>query len=100
MRRKFTPKSLVAGEMKELLTQFEDPVFAGVFDALAKQDVGLCFLQLHRAAVDGKLGNDRQLVKDLCGLLADKVRRDSSDNPNLKYGVRYTHDYLNFCILL
>lgn len=100
MRSKFTPKSVVAGETKELLKKLDDPVYASVFDALAKKDVGLCFLQLHRAALQGKLGDDCQVVKDVCTLLADKVRRDDSDNVNLKYGVRYTTDYLNFCILL
>lgn len=36
---------------------------------------------------------------EICKVLIDEVSRRTSDNRNLKYGMRYTRDYMNFMVL-
>jgi hypothetical protein len=59
----------------------------------------MCFLSIHKAALEGKL-NHSQTITNLCQVFEDKLRRDSSNDKNLKYGTRYSKNYLNFMILM
>ena len=54
---------------------------------------------LYKYAIDGKLKGHQTFI-DICDVMADRVRRLSDDNPNLKYGQRYTQNYLNFMTLM
>lgn len=50
-------------------------------------------------AQEGKL-KDYERLQDICAVLQDKVTRETSDNPNAKYGIRYSRDFLDFMIVL
>lgn len=76
-----------------------DPVLFDISESLETGDPGDCFLRLFKLAKEGKLKKyDR--FQDVCAVLEDHVRRETSGNPNLKYGIRYSENYLNFMLVL
>ena len=82
-----------------LKEKLNDPLIFQVHQLLERGQHTECFLKLYHLSHSGKLKN-LEVFTDLCQVLADKVDRDTSGNPNVKYGIRYTQNYLNFMILL
>jgi hypothetical protein len=79
--------------------KLKDPLVFQIHLLLEDGDHTMCFLSLHKAALEGKL-NHSQTFTNLCQVFEDKLRRDSSNDKNLKYGTRYSKNYLNFMILM
>jgi hypothetical protein len=59
----------------------------------------MCFLELFKAARDGQL-QGRKTFQELCVVHADQLKREASNNKNLKYGIRYPKNFLNFMTLV
>lgn len=76
-----------------------DSVVFNIAESLGTGDPGDCFLRLFKFAKEGKLKNYERF-QDVCTVLEDHARRETSDNPNLKYGIRYSENYLNFMLVL
>ena len=93
------PKSLTSLETHALQQKLKDPVIFDVHHLLERGEQTQCFLKLYQHARAGKLKNV-EVFTDLCQVLADKIDRDNSENPNAKYGIRYTQNYLNFMTLV
>ena len=98
-RTKYSSKTLVTLEAYVLQEKLKDPLIFDVHHLLERGDHTQCFLRLYEHARTGKLKN-LDVFTDLCEVLADKVDCDSSGDPNAKYGIRYTQNYLNFMILV
>lgn len=98
-RVKYAPSTLHSVEGRAIQLKLKDPILFGAFQSLEKGDNAAGFLQLYRYAKEGKTkGYDT--FTEICDVLADRIRRETSDNENLKYGVRYPANYLNFMTLL
>jgi hypothetical protein len=96
---KYAPLTRTSVEARAIQLKLKDPLLFNAFQLLEKGDDTAAFLQLYNYAKEGKLkGYDT--FTEVCSVLADRVRRQTSDNDNLKYGVRYPANYLNFMILL
>ena len=48
---------------------------------------------------EGKLDNSRTFT-ELCQVFEDQLKHEASSNKNLKFGVQYPKNYLNFMILM
>jgi hypothetical protein len=99
-RVKHAPFTFQSVEARAIQIKLKDPLLYKAFLSLEQGDKpAAAFLQLYQYAVEGKLkGNDTFI--EICDVLADRVRRQTSDDRNLKYGVRYPANYLNFMTLL
>jgi hypothetical protein len=98
-RVKYAPLTLISIKARALQLKLKDPLLFNAFQSLEKGEDSTAFLQLYQYAKDGKLkGNDT--FTEICEVLTNRIRRQTSDNDNLKYGVRYPANYLNFIILL
>jgi hypothetical protein len=98
---KYAPSTLHSVEGRAIQLKLKDPILFGAFQSLEKGDDAAGFLQLYRYAKEGKTkGYDT--FTEICDVLADRIRRHTSksDNNNLKYGVRYPANYINFMTLL
>ena len=99
-RGKYTPHHLIGADVCALNDKLKDPVVFDVHTQLNKGDNSTnCFLALHQAARDGKLANHQTFV-DVCTVFEDHIRRLSDESNNLKHGIRYPQNYINFMILL
>ncbi|KAF9236407.1 hypothetical protein BU15DRAFT_76980 [Melanogaster broomeanus] len=101
-REKFTPLSLSSSDARTFNAALQDPLVFDIYQCLNSNDGNNgtdCFLALYRAAKQGKLSKHETFL-DICKVFEDKVRRNSSSNPNLKYGVRYNENFRNFMILM
>ena len=98
-REKYTPQTLLGTDSRQLGDKLKDPLVFQIHLLLEDGDHTKCFLSLHKAALEGKLDRS-QTFTDLWQVFEDKLRQDSSDNKNLKYGTRYSKNYLNFMILM
>ena len=98
-RTKYAPTTLKSVEGRAIQEKLKDPILFGAFQALEKGETASGFLQLYQYAKEGKT-KGYETFTEICEVLADRIRRDTSDNRNLKYGVRYKADYLNFMTLL
>jgi len=98
-RTKYAPRSFISLEAHALKEKLNDPLIFQIHQLLERGQHTECFLKLYHLSRNGKL-KDLEVFTDLCEILADKVDRDNSGNPNAKYGIRYTQNYLNFMILL
>jgi len=96
---KYAPRAFTSLEAHALKQKLNDPLIFQVHQLLECGQHTECFLKLYHLSHSGKLKN-LEVFTDLCEILADKVDRDNSTNPNAKYGIRYTQNYLNFMILL
>jgi hypothetical protein len=96
---KYMPQTLLGTDSCRLGNKLKDPMVFQIHLLLEDGDHTKCFLSLHKAALEGKLDHSQTLT-DLCQVFEDKLRRNSSDNKNLKYGTRYSKNYLNFMILM
>ena len=81
--------------------KLKDAVVFDVYTRLERGEDGTsCFLALYKAVREGKLAQ-HQTFLDLCSVFEDRIRHFSDKNdPNLKYGVQYPQNYINFMILL
>ncbi|KAJ3860384.1 hypothetical protein EV359DRAFT_49199, partial [Lentinula novae-zelandiae] len=82
--------------MKDLL---DDKILFDINDLLKTNDPHDCFLRLWSHAKEGNLGKHERVV-EICASLEDRVRRESSDNPKLKYGIRYAQNVINYMMLM
>ncbi|KAF9245412.1 hypothetical protein BU15DRAFT_41271 [Melanogaster broomeanus] len=101
-REKFTPLSLSSSEARTMNAALHDPLVFDIYQRLNSKDGDNgtdCFLALYRAAQQGKLSK-HETFRDICKVFEDKVCRNNSSNPNLKYGVRYNENFRNFMILM
>ncbi|KAF7972503.1 hypothetical protein HWV62_17876 [Athelia sp. TMB] len=99
-RRLFTPHtSRLDTDARLLDNKLKDPLVFDIYLHLENRDHTSCFLSLYRAARNGDLDN-AETFKQLCGVFDDRIRRETSENKNLKYGVRYPQHYLDFMTLM
>ncbi|KAI6011651.1 hypothetical protein EDC04DRAFT_2609818 [Pisolithus marmoratus] len=97
---KYTPHHLISADVRALNDKLRDPVVFDVYAQLERgNDSTSCFLALYKAARNGKLAN-HQTFLDLCTVFEDHIRRLSDESGNLKCGIRYPQNYINFMILL
>ncbi|KAE9389323.1 hypothetical protein BT96DRAFT_960070 [Gymnopus androsaceus JB14] len=82
--------------MKDLIG---DRVLFDLVESLKSNAPHDCFLSLWNHAREGRL-DKREVVVDICASLDDRVRRESSDNPHLLRGIRYSENVINFAMLM
>ncbi|KAF8835608.1 hypothetical protein BDN67DRAFT_984506 [Paxillus ammoniavirescens] len=98
-REKFTPNTFHSTDGHALQDKLKDPLVFKIFKMLERGSPAECFIELYEAARNGKLAG-HTTFKQLCDVFTDRFHRINSDNPNLKFGIRYPEAYLNFMILL
>jgi hypothetical protein len=98
-RAKHTPLTMQSVEGRALQMKLKDPILFGAFQSLEKGEDAAGFLQLYHYAKEGKM-KGYETFKEISEVLADRIRRQTSDNGNLKYGARYPANYLNFMTLM
>lgn len=98
-REKHTPQTLLSTDSRQLGDKLKDPLVHQIHLLLEDADHTKCFLSLYKATQEGKLSKS-QTFTELCQVFEDRLRRESSDNKNMKYGTRYPKHYLNFMILM
>ncbi|KAH7911457.1 hypothetical protein BJ138DRAFT_1126007 [Hygrophoropsis aurantiaca] len=98
-REKYAPSTLRTTDGRTLQKTLKDPIIFDIFQKLERGSDTESFVDLYKAAQSGKL-KTHSVFKELCDVFADRFRRENSDNPNLKYGIRYPETYLNFMILM
>lgn len=79
--------------------KLSDPVLFDIHDSLKTGKPEDTFLRLYKSAKEGKLKNYERFT-EVCNVLEDRVRRETSGNDKLKYGIRYSPNYLNFMIAM
>ena len=79
--------------------KLSDPVLFDIHDSLKTGKPEDTFLRLYKSAKEGKLKNYERFT-EVCNVLEDRVRRETSGNDKLKYGIRYLPNYLNFMIAM
>ncbi|KAF4618575.1 hypothetical protein D9613_009688 [Agrocybe pediades] len=82
--------------LQELLI---DPVLFDIHESMKTGKPEDCFLQLFKQAREGKLETSKRFL-EVCEVFSDRIRRETSGNRNLKYGIRYSESYLNFMIAM
>src|SRR5882762_2138421 len=98
-RKKHTPQILLSTDSRQLGDKLKDPLVHQIHLLLAEADHTKCFLSLYKVVQEGKLSQS-QTFTELCQVFEDQLRRESSDNKNMKYGTHYPKHYLNFMILM
>lgn len=98
-RQKHAPNTLAKYEGRSLRAHLEDPTLFKAFEHLEADETAVAFLELYQYALDGKLKNFETFTQ-ICAVIQDKIRRDTSENLNAKYGIRYPAEYLNFMVLM
>ncbi|KAH9929249.1 uncharacterized protein B0H18DRAFT_874117 [Fomitopsis serialis] len=98
-REKYTPSTLKRPEVRDVHRQMQDPLLFSLWTAMRENDPFRCYLQLYQYAREGKLIK-HELFEEICKVLVDKARRESSDNKKLKHGIRYSVPYLQFSFLM
>lgn len=98
-REKFGPNTLLDTDARKLQEKLDDPLIYHLWNDLHRGKEGEVFLNLYRQVKEGKLKDYKTFV-GLCEVLTDQISRQTSDNPNLKYGIRYPENYMNFMTLL
>jgi hypothetical protein len=84
---------------RSLQEKLEDPLLFAAFHALERGKDASGFFDLWKYAREGRL-KGRETFSEICQVVTDQVRRSCSNNENLKYGVRYPANYLNFMVLM
>ncbi|KII93766.1 hypothetical protein PLICRDRAFT_674207 [Plicaturopsis crispa FD-325 SS-3] len=90
---------ILAIEGRTLQGHLRDPLLFKVFHELERGNHTATFLELYKHAIDGNLKESKTFT-EICDVFADRLRRETSDNTNLKYGIRYPQNYLNFMTLV
>ena len=98
-QEKFTPKTSLSTDTRQLGERLKDPLVFKIFLVLEEDDHSKCFLSLYQAAREGKLDNAKTFT-DLCQVFEDQLAREAMSNKNLKFSIRYSKNYLNFMILM
>lgn len=98
-RDKYSSAWSSSADERKLQQQLRDPLFFTLWNHLERGKSTACFLHLYQQAADGKLKNSSTFT-ELCQVLSERVRRDTSSNAKLKYGMRYPDNYLNFMTLM
>lgn len=98
-RQKYAPHTLQDFEGRSLHEKLDDPVLFSAFQAFERGKETHGFFELWKYSREGRL-KGRETFTDICHVLTDHIRRSCSDNKNLKYGVRYPDNYLNFMVLM
>lgn len=99
-RKKFTPSTLRNSDARAIENKLKDPLIFDAYQQLQRGNDTECFLRLFKAARDGQLKEEHQTFHELCAVFADQLKREQSANKNLKYGIRYPKNYLNFMVLV
>lgn len=99
-RKKFTPSTLRNSDARAIENKLKDPLIFDAYQQLQRGNDTECFLRLFKAARDGQLKEENQTFHELCAVFADQLKREQSANKNLKYGIRYPKNYLNFMVLV
>ena len=86
-------------ENANLQDKLKDPVLFDVYESLKTGKPEDVFLRLCKQARDGHLQTFERFM-DVCEVFSDRIRRDMSNNSNLKYGIRYSKSYLDFMIAM
>lgn len=76
-----------------------DPVLFDIYESLKSGKPEDCFLRLFKQAKEGHLKTFERFL-DVCQVFSDRIHRDTSGNPKLKYGIRYSKSYLDFMIAM
>lgn len=79
--------------------KLSDPVLFDIHDSLKTGKPEDAFLRPYKSAKEGKLSNYERFI-EVCDVLEDRVRRETSGNDKLKYGIRYSPNYLDFMIAM
>ncbi|KAJ6543068.1 hypothetical protein B0H19DRAFT_1268241 [Mycena capillaripes] len=98
-RAKYARATMPGYDANKLNAQLADPLLFDAFMELKHGEDLNCFLKLYKYSASGKL-KDKQVFLELCKVMAQQAKRHSSDNPNLKFGMRYPANFLNFMILV
>ncbi|KAF5372671.1 hypothetical protein D9615_009847 [Tricholomella constricta] len=98
-REKFGPQTFTTHEARKLQQKMDDPLVFNLWSDLQHGREGKVFINLYRQVREGKLKGFASFTA-VCEVLSEQVQRQTSDNPNLKYGIRYPQDYMNFMTLL
>lgn len=98
-RAKYAPLTLICAEACAIQLKLKDPLLFNAFQLLEKGDNAAPFLQLYQYAKEGRL-KAHDTFTEICEVLADRTRRDNSENVNLKFGVRYPEQYMNWMVLM
>ncbi|KAH9919884.1 uncharacterized protein B0H18DRAFT_1122200 [Fomitopsis serialis] len=77
----------------------QDPLLYALWTRMKDNDLFRCYLELYQYARAGKLIK-HEMNESICKVLSDKVRREDSENPKLKHGIRYTEPYLQFSFMM
>ncbi|TFK58275.1 hypothetical protein BDN72DRAFT_731006, partial [Pluteus cervinus] len=86
---------LLSFEHQSLQRMLEDPIIFNIYQSMKSGKPEDCFLQLADQCRSGKLQSFERL-REICEVVGDRIRRDSSNNPDLTFGMRYTQSYLDF----
>ena len=99
MCEKYTADQFLSTDAWALVGKLQDPVVFDVFEKLQKGDHFVCFLSLYKAGCEDKLHNSKTFTK-LVQVFNNYLKRESSDNLNMKYGICYPINYLRFMVLV
>lgn len=98
-RDTFTPHTLKNADALDLQDKLNDLIVWNAHQLLQRRNDAECFLELFKAAQDGQL-QGYQTFQELCMVLADQLKHDTSNNKKLKYGICYPKNFLNFMTLV
>jgi hypothetical protein len=98
-REKYAPSTFRDVEGRALHQKLQDPLLFDVFSKLERGESTAAFLQLYKYAKDGQLKSYDSFT-NICTVLADRIKRETDENQNAKFGIRYPANYLNFFTLM
>ncbi|KAF9232090.1 hypothetical protein BU15DRAFT_90744 [Melanogaster broomeanus] len=98
-REKHAPHTLQQTDACALQKQIHNANVFKIFQKLEHASLASSFLELYKLVNAGKLTNHKTLTK-LCDVFVNHYQQTNSDNPNLKFVIRYPETYLNFMILM
>lgn len=86
-------------ERRHVKDLISDEILFDIKESLKTGNPQDCFLSLWKHAQKGNL-NKHERVVEICASLDDKVRRESSGNPKLIRGIRYTQNVIDFMMTM
>ncbi|KAJ3851678.1 hypothetical protein EV368DRAFT_83283 [Lentinula lateritia] len=86
-------------EWHHVMDLISDEILFDIKESLKTGNPQDCFLSLWKHAQKGNL-NKHERVVEICASLDDKVRRESSGNPKLIRGIRYTQNVIDFMMTM
>ncbi|KZW01192.1 hypothetical protein EXIGLDRAFT_760954 [Exidia glandulosa HHB12029] len=98
-RQKYTTVYAKAPESRSIEAKLKDPVLFQLWTEMERSSPGACFLSLYKQSLEGKLESETTFL-EVCKMFTDRVRRETSENKNLKYGIRYSEHVINFAVLM